>query len=145
MKDKLIKLVLIIISLIISFISCYFYFDRILDKFNGILGSNISYIVLRFFIAVIIFLVFDSIVKRKFNKTELNIFFIAYFIVVLMLSLFKYSARIDSAINLNLLKIIEDFKYISTTIVVFANLLMYIPIGIGIKMNFNNRIYTTYI
>lgn len=137
MKDKLIKLILIIVSLIISFVSCYFYFDKILDKFNGILGSNMSYIILRLFVAAIIFLVFDSLIKGKFSKSELNIFFIAYFVLILMLSLFKYGTRVDASINLNPLSIVDDFNYMSTTIVVIANLLMYIPVGVGIKLNFN--------
>lgn len=137
MKNSIIKLFLIVVSLIISFVSCYFYFDNILNSFNGILSSNMAYLMLRFFIAIILFLIFDSLIKRKFSKTELNILFISYCILILMLSLFKYSSKIESSINLNPINIINDFEYSSTTLVVFANLLMYIPIGMGIKFNFN--------
>lgn len=137
MKNNIIKLILIVISLIISFMSCYFYFDNILNKFNEILSSNMSYLMLRFFITIIIFLVLNSLIKGKFSKTELNISFASYCILVLMLCLFKYSSKIETSINLNPLNIVGDFEYISTNIVVFVNLLMYIPIGIGVKLNFN--------
>lgn len=146
MKNKIIYILTFLFSLIISFVLCYFYFDRIINKFSGILGSNISFLIMRFFIAVIIFLVIDSIIKRKFSRSELNILLISYFILILIMSLFKYDSKIYSNINLNPLNIINDFEYTSTTIVVFGNLLMYIPIGIGIKLNFKKvKNYKLYI
>lgn len=129
-------LFLLLVCLISSIFLCMKFFDDILVR---VVSSESSYLIVRVFLTILLYCLIISIKNKQVSKSQIHLVFIMYLMCIFAFTFFK-GIYGDGAtgINLNPLKIINDFKLSSNTILLLlGNLFLYIPIGIYIRYIFN--------
>lgn len=135
---KILKyIVFAIVSISISVILCYFFVD---DMFVNFATTTQSFLCLRLFIAVIIYLSIKWIVKKPIKAVEKDILFFSYMLLAISLSIFRFKLNYAEPMNFNVLNIVNDSK---TTIVL--NVLFYIPFGYYAKSRVRLKTVYTFI
>lgn len=130
---KILKhIVIFLISCVISIFVCYNSFDNIV--FN-VSQSNVVYIGMRILLAFGIYNLTISFINKKIKTYQINTVMILYIMFILSLSFFRgnygHSSSLSTAINVNPLNIIKDFKNSDNTfLLIIGNIFVYIPIGI---------------
>ncbi len=141
MADKLKKIIsnvaLIFICILISYMSCYKFLDNVILSIS--MSSNI-FVAARIILALALFIFIKFIINKKVNSKYIDLLFCLYFILILMLTLFKNDNGWTGNINLNLLEVFKDIKSSSNGLILLVgNICMYIPIGIYIEYRFFNK------
>ena len=141
MADKLKKIIsnvaLIFICILISYMSCYKFLDKVILSIS--MSSNI-FVAARIILALALFIFIKFIINKKVNSKYIDLLFCLYFILILMLTLFKNDNGWTGNINLNLLEVFKDIKSSSNGLILLVgNICMYIPIGIYIEYRFFNK------
>lgn len=141
MANKLKKIIsnvaLIFICILISYMSCYKFLDNVILSIS--MSSNI-FVVARIILALALFIFIKFIINKKVNSKYIDLLFCLYFILILMLTLFKNDNGWTGNINLNLLEVFKDIKSSSNGLILLVgNICMYIPIGIYIEYRFFNK------
>lgn len=141
MADKLKKIIsnvaLIFICILISYMSCYKFSDNVILSIS--MSSNI-FVAARIILALALFIFIKFIINKKVNSKYIDLLFCLYFILILMLTLFKNDNGWTGNINLNLLEVFKDIKSSSNGLILLVgNICMYIPIGIYIEYRFFNK------
>lgn len=141
MADKLKKIIsnvaLIFICILISYMSCYKFLDNVILSIS--MSSNI-FVATRIILALALFIFIKFIINKKVNSKYIDLLFCLYFILILMLTLFKNDNGWTGNINLNPLEVFKDIKSSSNGLILLVgNICMYIPIGIYIEYRFFNK------
>ena len=141
MANKLKKIIsnvaLIFICILISYMSCYKFLDNVI--FSISMSSNI-FVATRIILALAFFIFIKFIINKKVNSKYIDLLFCLYFILILMLTLFKNDNGWTGNINLNPLEVFKDIKSSSNGLILLVgNICMYIPIGIYIEYRFFNK------
>ena len=141
MADKLKKIIsnvaLIFICILISYMSCYKFLDNLILSIS--MSSNI-FVATRIILALALFIFIKFIINKKVNSKYIDLLFCLYFILILMLTLFKNDNGWTGNINLNPLEVFKDIKSSSNGLILLVgNICMYIPIGIYIEYRFFNK------
>ncbi|MFQ7001307.1 MAG: VanZ family protein [Clostridium sp.] len=141
MANKLKKIIsnvaLIFICILISYMSCYKFLDNVILSIS--MSSNI-FVAARIILALALFIFIKFIINKKVNSKYIDLLFCLYFILILMLTLFKNDNGWTGNINLNLLEVFKDIKSSSNGLILLVgNICMYIPIGIYIEYRFFNK------
>lgn len=141
MANKLKKIIsnvaLIFICILISYMSCYKFLDNVI--FSISMSSNI-FVATRIILALALFIFIKFIINKKVNSKYIDLLFCLYFILILMLTLFKNDNGWTGNINLNPLEVFKDIKSSSNGLILLVgNICMYIPIGIYIEYRFFNK------
>lgn len=137
LKNLIFNLLIFVASIVLSFILCFFIFD---DIFLFISGSVIGFIVLRIFLAVILYFLAKLIINKKFTNTQLMLLFIAYLVLIVSLTLFKtHDLTVSRGYNFNPLEIFKDVNTRSGIIMSVGNAFAYIPIGLYIRKCINKK------
>ena len=141
MANKLKKIIsyvaLIFICILISYMSCYKFLDYVILSIS--MSSNI-FVAARIILALALFIFIKFIINKKVNSKYIDLLFCLYFILILMLTLFKNDNGWTGNINLNLLEVFKDIKSSSNGLILLVgNICMYIPIGIYIEYRFFNK------
>lgn len=101
--------------------------------------SNI-FVAARIILALALFIFIKFIINKKVNSKYIDLLFCLYFILILMLTLFKNDNGWTGNINLNPLEVFKDIKSSSNGLILLVgNICMYIPIGIYIEYRFFNK------
>lgn len=141
MANKLKKIIsnvaLIFICILISYMSCYKFLDNVILSIS--MSSNI-FVAARIILALALFIFIKFIINKKVNSKYIDLLFCLYFILILMLTLFKNDNGWTGNINLNPLEVFKDIKSSSNGLILLVgNICMYIPIGIYIEYRFFNK------
>ena len=141
MANKLKKIIsnvaLIFICILISYMSCYKFLDNVILSIS--MSSNI-FVAARIILALALFIFIKFIINKKVNSKYIDLLICLYFILILMLTLFKNDNGWTGNINLNLLEVFKDIKSSSNGLILLVgNICMYIPIGIYIEYRFFNK------
>lgn len=141
MADKLKKIIsnvaLIFICILIFYMSCYKFLDNVILSIS--MSSNI-FVAARIILALALFIFIKFIINKKVNSKYIDLLFCLYFILILMLTLFKNDNGWTGNINLNPLEVFKDIKSSSNGLILLVgNICMYIPIGIYIEYRFFNK------
>ncbi len=127
-------MLIILISLFVSQIFCYYVLDDILVVlFHPI---PIVYIINRILISLTLITLTSSIRNRKLSKNQIDIVFTFYLIFILGFLFLKGNMYTQSGfrININPLNIVNDIKTSSNAILLLiGNTILYIPFGIYFK------------
>lgn len=141
MADKLKKIIsnvaLSFICILISYMSCCKFLDNVILSIS--MYSNI-FVAARIILALALFIFIKFIINKKVNSKYIDLLFCLYFILILMLTLFKNDNGWTGNINLNPLEVFKDIKSSSNGLILLVgNICMYIPIGIYIEYRFFNK------
>ena len=141
MADKLKKIIsnvaLSFSCILISYMSCCNFLDNVILSIS--MYSNI-FVAARIILALALFIFIKFIINKKVNSKYIDLLFCLYFILILMLTLFKNDNGWTGNINLNPLEVFKDIKSSSNGLILLVgNICMYIPIGIYIEYRFFNK------
>lgn len=141
---KILKSIIIaIISACISQLLCYFVID---DVFVYFATNNITFLCLRLFLAIAIYISINWAIKNPIRTIEKDMLFVSYILLAICISLLRFKLGIERPMNFSILKIID---YSKTTIL--FNVIFYIPVGyyakcrLKIKTLFTFSAFLTYI
>jgi len=133
-REALSNVIMIMGCFIMSVLLCMKIFDRF---FMRISSSNVGFMGLRIFLAVILFITIKFVLNKRLSNMEINFAFITYFLLIISLTLFKIKdLTAVTGYNLNLLSIFEDFSTTRGTFMTIGNLFAYAPIAFYIKNKF---------
>lgn len=130
-KDKFLSFILLIVSVFCSQTLCYYYFDEFIRFYTS---SLVTFIMLRIIFALFIFVFFKIFIKQRFERTYQIILLLAYFALILTLTLKPVPIQ---SYNFEPFKFITDIQIYKNQIYLFiGNLFLYIPIGLflGVSM-----------
>jgi len=125
-----------IIFLISGVISVLLFSNFLTDLLYRFLNPSMLVIISMMLItAFILYVIIISIMEKKVSRININIVMGLYFVVVIGLSFFRSFSNY-SGMNLNPLNIINDYKDYPnlTLLLVITNLLIYLPLGIFIRI-----------
>ncbi len=122
---KILKSIIIaIISACISQLLCYFVID---DVFVYFATNNITFLFLRLFLAIVIYISINWIIKNPIRTIEKDMLLISYILLAVCLSLLRFKLHSVEP-NFNILNIINYSKK-----TLLLNTLFYIPVGYYLK------------
>ncbi|KOF57143.1 MULTISPECIES: VanZ family protein [Clostridium] len=136
-KKYLMNFIMVVICFAMSVLLCFFVFD---DIFVFISGSPIGFIVLRIFIAGILYILLKCIINKELNDKQLLFLFITYSLLVISLTLFKtHDLSTPRGYNFNPLSMFKDLNTVSGGIMSVGNAIAYIPIGVYIRKTVSKK------
>lgn len=137
-KNILRNLIIFTICLFITYFLFYYFISNILTLFID--PPAFIYLGLMIFTAVTLFVITTSIINKKINKSYIDLLAVMYLITVIGLSFFK-TRHVFYGINLNPFSILKDFHdyFKHTLFLVITNALLYLPLGIYIKLKVKTR------
>lgn len=116
------RIIAAFISLIISFLSCYYVLD---DMFIPSVVTDIGRLGFRFFVGYMLFLTLEWIQNRSMTKRKTRILYFLYTIMIISLLLSREKMQ-DSVVLYNFhFGLFKD----ASPVIPFINVIMYAPIG----------------
>ncbi|MGG7076551.1 hypothetical protein [Clostridium sardiniense] len=136
--NKILKnTIIFILSISITFLIFYLCLDNIFARLR-IVTSDVSLLALKIFIGSIIYLFICIIINKKVTKFELNMFFISYFLLLIMVIFKEDHLYVRQVMSLGDGNSPGIGHLVSIITIIGGNLIAYIPIGIAMKLNFKN-------
>ncbi len=133
-RNKILKITLyLLITIVISFIICYYYLD---EMFLPDYIQEFGHISFRLIIAFTIFVTTRWIFNKKITLLEKRVLYILYFVLIISLTLSRLP--FDNSVN-NLNLKIGYIRDISLSVLVM-NIIMYLPLGLFIRKLFNIKV-----
>lgn len=136
--NKILKnTIIFIFSISVTFLIFYLCLDNLFTRLR-ICTSDVSLLALKTFIGIIIYLFICIIINKKVTKLELNIFFISYFLLLIMVIFKEDHLYVRQVMSLGDGNSSDIGHLVSIIIIIGGNLIAYIPIGIAMKLNFKS-------